>query len=150
MKVILKQDVANLGGAGDIVDVADGYGNNYLVPRNLAMIASKGAVKDAEFMRQARVKREARTLGEAQELKQRLEGKAVQIPAKAGEDGTLYGSVGNAVVAAAVADQLGVPIDRRRVPVPKPFKHLGSYEVEVRIHPELTATIGLEIVRGDS
>lgn len=150
MKVILKQDVANLGGAGDIVDVADGYGNNYLVPRNLAMVASKGAVRDAEFMRSARIKREARTLGEAQELKQRLEGKPVQIPAKAGEDGTLYGSVGNSAVASAIADQLGVPIDRRRIPVPKPFKHLGSNEVEVRIHPELTATITVEIVRGDS
>ena len=148
MKVILKQDVPNLGSAGDIVDVADGYSNNYLVPRNLAMRATAGAVKDAEFMRSARIKREAKTLGEAEELKQRLEGKPVRIEAKAGEDGTLYGSVGNSAVAAAVSEQLGVPIDRRRIPVPKPFKHLGTHDVEVRIHPELTATISVEIVRG--
>ena len=148
MKVILKQDVPNLGGAGDIVDVADGYGNNFLVPRNLAMLASKGAVKDAEAMRNARVKREAKTLGEAQELKEKLESRPVTIGAKAGEDGTLYGSVGNSVVAAAIKDQLGVPVDRRRVPMDKPFKHLGMHEVEVRIHPEVTATIRVEVARG--
>ena len=148
MKVILKQDVANLGGAGDIVDVADGYGNNYLMPRNLAMKASKGAVADAEAMRQARVKREAKTREEAEELKGRIEAKSVSIPAKAGEDGTLYGSVGNTVVADAVAEQLGITIDRRRIPMEKPFKELGEYEVEVRIHEEVTATIRVEVVRG--
>ncbi len=148
MKIILKQDVGSLGGAGDIVDVADGYGNNYLMPRNLAMRASRGAVADAEAMRQARVKREARNLDEAGELKQRLEARSVSIPAKAGEDGTLYGSVGNSAVATAVREQLGVPVDRRRIPMDKPFKHLGEHSVEVRIHPELTATIRVEVVRG--
>jgi large subunit ribosomal protein L9 len=148
MKVILKQDVANLGGAGDIVDVADGYGNNYLMPRNLAMLASKGAVKDADAMRTARVKREAKTMGEAEELKQRLEAKAVTVSAKAGEDGTLYGSVGNSAVAAAIKDQLGINVDRRRIPMDKPFKHLGTEEIDVRIHPEVTATIRVEVVRG--
>jgi large subunit ribosomal protein L9 len=148
MKVILKQDVANLGGAGDIVEVADGYGNNYLMPRNLAMKASKGAVADAEAMRHARVKREAKTREEAEELKQRLEAKSVSIPAKAGEDGTLYGSVGNTAVADAVAEQLGITIDRRRIPMEKPFKNLGAHEVDVRIHEEVTATIHVEVVRG--
>ena len=148
MKVILKQDVANLGGAGDIVDVADGYGNNYLMPRNLAMLASKGAVADAEAMRSARVKREAKTMGEAEELKQRLEAKAVTVSAKAGEDGTLYGSVGNTAVASAIKDQLGISVDRRRIPMDKPFKHLGTEEIDVRIHPEVTATIRVEVVRG--
>ena len=148
MKVILKQDVANLGGAGDIVEVADGYGNNYLLPRNLAMLASKGAVKDAELMRQSRVKREAKSLGEAQELKAKLEARPVTVAAKAGEDGTLYGSVGNTVVAQAIKDQLGITVDRRRIPMEKPFKHLGTEEIEVRIHPELTATIRVEVARG--
>lgn len=148
MKVILKQDVENLGGAGDIVDVADGYGNNYLVPRNLAMRASRGAVKDAEAIRQARVKREARSLEEAEQLRQRLESKPVSIPAKAGDDGTLYGSVGNSGVARAVGEQLGLSIDRRRISMEKPFKHLGEYEVDVRIHPELAATIRVQVVRG--
>ncbi|CAN5599204.1 MAG: 50S ribosomal protein L9 [Actinomycetota bacterium] len=148
MKVILKQDVDNLGGAGDVVDVADGYGNNYLMPRNLAMRATRGALADADAMRAARGKREARNLGEAQQLKARLEAKQVSIPAKAGEDGTLYGSVGNTAVAAAVNQQLGVPIDRRRIPLERPFKELGEHEVPVRIHPELTATLRVAIVRG--
>ena len=148
MKVILKQDVANLGGAGDIVEVADGYGNNYLMPRNLAMKANKGALADAEAMRQARVKRQAKSREEAAELKQRLEAKSVSISAKAGEDGTLYGSVGNSAVAEAVAEQLGITVDRRRIPMEKPFKELGTHEVEVRIHEDVTATIRVEVARG--
>jgi large subunit ribosomal protein L9 len=148
MKVILKQDVANLGGAGDIVEVADGYGNNYLMPRNLAMKASKGALADAEAMRSARVKRQAKTREEAEELKQRLEAKPVSISAKAGEDGTLYGSVGNGAVAEAVAEQLGITVDRRRIPMEKPFKELGAHDVDVRIHEDVTATIRVEVVRG--
>lgn len=148
MKVILKQDVDNLGDAGDIVDVADGFGNNYLLPRNLAMRASRGALKDAEAMRHARVKREAKTLEEATQQKERLEARAVRIPAKAGEDGQLYGSVGNVLVAEAVSEQLGVPVDRRRIPMERPFKELGTHEVAVRIHPEVVATITVEVVRG--
>src|SRR5688500_7669154 len=114
MKIILKQDVPNLGGAGDIVDVADGYGNNYLLPR---------------------------TLADAEAVKARLERKPVQISAKAGEDGTLFGSVGNTAVATAVQEQLGVPIDRRRIHLERPFKHLGTHDVDVRVHPEVLATI---------
>ena len=148
MKVILKQDVPNLGGAGDVVDVADGFGNNYLMPRNLAMLASRGAMKDAEAMRSSRVKREAKTLGEAEELKAKLEARAVTVTAKAGEDGTLYGSVGNSAVAQAVKDQLGISVDRRRIPMDKPLKHLGTEEIEIRIHPEVTATIRVEVARG--
>ena len=148
MKVILKQDVPNLGGAGDVVEVADGFGNNYLMPRNLAMLASRGAMKDAEAMRSSRVKREAKTLGEAEELKTKLEAKPVVVTAKAGEDGTLYGSVGNSVVAKAIKDQLGIAIDRRRIPMDKPFKHLGTEEIDVRIHPEVIATLRVEVARG--
>jgi large subunit ribosomal protein L9 len=149
MKVILKQDVLNLGDAGEIVDVADGYGNNYLLPRGLAMRATRGAVKDAEVIRAARLKREARNAEEAEQLKEQLEARPVQVPAKAGEDGTLYGSVGNAVVAEAVQAQLGITVDRRRIPMERPLKHLGEHEVEIRLHPEVSATIRVEIVRGE-
>jgi large subunit ribosomal protein L9 len=147
MKVILKQDVASLGDAGDIVEVADGYGNNYLMPRGLAMRASKGALADAEAIRQARAKRAARDLAEAKEQQQRLEVKPVQIVGRAGEDGTLYGSIGNTAIAAAIYDQLGVRIDRRRIPIERPIKHLGAHEISVRLHPKLIATIRVEVVR---
>ena len=150
MKVILKQDVENVGDAGDIVDVADGYGNNFLMPRGLAMRATRGALADAEAIRRARSKRQARTLAEADDLKAVLESKPVTIPAKAGEDGTLYGSVGNTMVAEAVRAQLGVPLDRRRVPMDRPFKHLGTHDVTVKIHSDVVATITIEIVRGDT
>jgi len=149
MKVILKQDVDSLGDAGDVVDVADGYGNNYLVPRGLAMRASKGVVADAAAIRQARAKRAARNLAEAQEQKQRLEAKPVRISARAGEDGTLYGSVGNTGIAAAVKEQLGIPLDRRRLLLERPLKTLGEHEITIRLHPELTATIRVEVVRGN-
>ena len=149
MKIILKSDVEALGGAGDIVDVKDGYANNFLVPRGLAMKATRGAVADAEAMRRSRVKREAHSLGEAQELAALLEKKTVTIRAKAGEDGTLYGSVGNSGVATAIKDQLGITIDRRRIPMDKPFKHIGAYEVPVRVHSQLVATVKVEVVGGE-
>lgn len=148
MKVILKQDVDKLGDAGDIVDVADGYGNNFLMPRGLAMRASRGAVADAAAIRAARAKREARNLGEAQEQKQLLEARPVSITAKAGEDGTLYGSVGNRDIAQAISAQLGVTIDRRRITVERPLKAVGDYEVAVRLHPELSAAVRVVIVAG--
>lgn len=149
MKVILKQDVDNLGDAGEIVTVADGYGNNYLMPRGLAMRASKGAIADAEAISASRAKREARSREEAEELRDRLEARVVQIPAKAGEDGTLYGSVGNAIIASAVREQLGFPVDRRRVPLERPIKQLGEHVVGVRLHADVVADIRVEIVRGE-
>lgn len=146
MKVILKQDVDKLGDAGDIVEVADGYGNNYLMPRGLAMRASKGAVADAAALRAARAKREARSLEDAREQQQLLETRPVSITAKAGEDGTLYGSVGNRDIADAVQTQLGVELDRRRVEMERPLKEIGEHEVAVRLHADLTATVRVVVV----
>ena len=146
MKLILKQDVANLGDAGEIVDVADGYGNNFLVPRGLAMRATKGALADAEAISRTRAKREARTIDEAQGLKQKLESRPITVTAKAGEDGTLYGSIGNTVVVQALRDQLGVTLERRKVPMERPLKELGEHEVEVRLHRDLSATLRVSVI----
>ena len=148
MKVILKQDVENLGDAGEIVDVADGYGNNFLVPRGLAMRATKGAVADAEAIARSRRKREARNREDALERKRELESKSVSVTAKAGEDGTLYGSVGNNAVAKAINIQLGVKVDRRRIEMERPLKNLGLHEVEVRIHRDVNAKVRVEVVQG--
>jgi large subunit ribosomal protein L9 len=149
MKVILKQDVDNLGDAGEIVDVADGYGNNFLMPRGLAMRASKGAMADAAAIAASRTKREARNVEEASALKATLEGKVITIPAKAGADGTLYGSVGNAIIADAVKAQTGHPLDRRRVPLDKPLKEVGEHRVEVKLHRDVTATLRVAVTRGE-
>ncbi len=149
MKLILKTTVDNLGGAGDVVDVADGYANNYLVPRGLAMRASKGALADAEAMRTGRAKREARTIEDAEGLRATLEATPIEIPARAGEDGTLYGSIGTTAVAEALRSRSGVSLDRRRLSLARPLKALGSYEIPVRIHPDVTATLRVEVVPGN-
>lgn len=146
MKVILKQNVDNLGAAGDVVDVADGYGNNFLLPRNLAMRATRGALKDADAIRNARIKREASTRAEAEELRAALERSPVRVTARAGEDGTLFGSIGNTAITQAVREQTGVLLDRRRVPMERPLKTVGAHEVGVRVHPEITATLRVEVV----
>ena len=147
MKIILKQDVPNLGDAGEIVDVADGYGNNYLMPRGLAMRVTKGAVADAEAISRTRRKREAKTLAEAEERKAALEARQVIVAANAGEDGTLYGSIGTTAIAKAVRDQLGVPVDRRRINLERPLKELGEHEIPVRVHRDLRATIKVVVAR---
>ncbi|HSK92407.1 MAG TPA: 50S ribosomal protein L9 [Euzebyales bacterium] len=147
MKIILKQDVPNLGDAGEIVEVADGYGNNYLMPRGMAMRVTRGAVADAEAIARSRRKREARTMAEAQERKTALERRPVTVTANAGEDGTLYGSIGTNAIAKAVRDQLGIPVDRRRITLERPLKELGEHTVDVKVHREVAATIRVVVAR---
>jgi large subunit ribosomal protein L9 len=147
MKVILKQDVENLGDAGDIVDVADGYGNNYLMPRGLAMRVTKGAVADADAIARSRRKREARTMAEAEERRAGLERRPITVTANAGEDGTLYGSIGTNAIAKAATEQLGIPVDRRRIVLERPLKELGEHEVSVRVHREVSATMRVMVTR---
>jgi large subunit ribosomal protein L9 len=147
MKVILKQDVDNLGDAGEIVDVADGYGNNYLMPRGMAMRVTKGAVADAEAIARSRRKREARTLAEAAERRTGLERRPITVTANAGEDGTLYGSIGTTLIAKAASEQLGIPVDRRRIVLERPLKELGEHEVAVRVHRDVSATLRVVVAR---
>jgi large subunit ribosomal protein L9 len=147
MKLILTRDVENLGEAGEVVEVADGYGNNFLMPRGLAMRASKGALADAEAISRARRKREARTVAEAQERQAELERRPVTVHANAGEDGTLYGSIGTTAIANAVKDQLGIVIDRRKILLDKPLKELGEHQVGVRIHRDVDATLHVVVAR---
>jgi large subunit ribosomal protein L9 len=147
MKLILKRDVDNLGEAGDVVDVADGYGNNYLMPRGLAMRATKGAMADAEAISRSRRKREARNVAEAQAQQAELERRPVTVRANAGEDGTLYGSIGTTAIARAVAEQLGVAIDRRKISLDRPLKELGEHQVPVRIHREVTAQVRVVVAQ---
>jgi large subunit ribosomal protein L9 len=147
MKLILTHDVENLGEAGEVVEVADGYGNNFLMPRGLAMRASKGALADAEAISRARRKREARNVAEAQERRAELERRPVTVRANAGEDGTLYGSIGTTAIAGAVKDQLGVVIDRRKIMLDRPLKELGEHEVGIRIHRDVDATLRVVVAR---
>jgi len=146
MKLILTQEVGGLGAPGDVIDVKDGYGRNYLLPRGLATAWTKGGEKQVASIRGARASREIATLDEAQSIKARLESAPVRLPANAGASGRLFGAVTPADVAAAVKSDLGREIDRRKVEIAQPIKTLGSYQVHVRLHADVQATVDLEVV----
>ena len=146
MKVVLRTDVESLGHKGDLLDVADGYARNYLVPRGLAIVATKGIMVQAAAMRRNREVRDLREREVARELADRLSAAPIQVKARAGEGGKLFGSVTTADIAAALAALTGVEVDRRKVALGEPLKALGPAEVPVQLHPEVTVTLLVEVV----
>ena len=146
MKVILRADVPSVGNKGDVLDVADGYARNYLVPRGLAMAASKGALAQAEAMRRSRAIRDARDREAAEEVAGKLTPVTIRIPARAGAEGRLFGSVTPADVAAAVEAQTGVEVERRRLHLDEPIRALGIHEVPLRLHPNVEVRLSVEVV----
>lgn len=149
MKVILANDIEALGRKGDVVTVADGYGRNFLVPRGLAMIATKGALKQAEHMRRAREETERKAKEEATDRVRRLQASPVYISARAGEGGRLFGSVTKSDVARAVEEQLGESLDRHLVRLDEPIRNLGTHEIEVHLHEEVNALVSVEVIAHD-
>lgn len=148
MKVVMRSDVDNVGNKGDIVDVADGYGRNFLVRKGLAIPATDGAVQQAEAMRRNRAAKDAKAKATAEELGAKLTAARVSIAVKAGEGGKLFGSVSNADVAAVLTTNAGTTIDRKAVVLPDHIKELGAFEVPVKLHPEVTVTVGVDVVAG--
>ncbi|MFF7648796.1 50S ribosomal protein L9 [Streptomyces sp. NPDC007983] len=146
MKIILTHEVSGLGAAGDVVDVRDGYARNYLVPRGLAIRWTKGGEKDVEQIRRGRRIREIATIEQANEVKARLEGVKVQLKTRAGDAGRLFGSVTPADIASAIKDAGGPDVDKRRIEVQQPIKTLGAHQVSVRLHSEVAAKVGVEVV----
>ncbi|MCW2680318.1 MAG: rplI [Frankiales bacterium] len=146
MKLILTQDVSGLGAPGDIVEVAPGYGRNYLVPQGLAILATRGAEKQIATIRRAREVREVRDLGQANEIKAQLSGLKVRLPARSGEGGRLFGSITSTDVVEAVNKAGGPKLDRRLITLAAPIKALGNHTVKVKVHPEVEATLTLEVV----
>ena len=146
MKLILTQEVTGLGAPGDVVEVKDGYGRNFLVPRGLAMRWTQGGEKQIVTIKRAREVREVRDLGHAQEIKGQLERLTVKVPARAGGAGRLFGSVTVADVVAAVKAAGGPDIDKRRIELPGQIKTVGAHSVTVRLHPEVAAAITLDVV----
>jgi large subunit ribosomal protein L9 len=146
MKLILTHEVTGLGAPGDVITVKDGYGRNYLLPRGYAIAWTKGAEKQVETIRKARKNREVRDLGHAQELKAELEKLNVRLATRAGESGRLFGSVTVADIADAVTESGGPAVDKRKIEIPTPIKTVGAHKVSVRLHPEVSATVGLTIV----
>ncbi len=146
MKVILLGDVASLGRKGDIVDVAEGYGRNFLVPRNLAQEASKGALAVLGEQKKAKERREAQALADAHDLARRIETSRLSVKARAGGNGKLFGAVTNADVAAAIAAAVAVPIDKHKVEIKSQIKSLGSYPVEVKLHKSVVAKATVDVI----
>jgi large subunit ribosomal protein L9 len=146
MKIVLRDDVENLGQKGDVVDVADGYARNYLVPRGLAMKATKGVVAQAEAMRRNRAAKEERDVEAARTAAASLHGARIEIPARAGEGGKLFGSVTSSDIAEAIQAQRGIEIDRRRVALDEPVKELSEVEVEVKLHTDVAAIVTVAVV----
>ncbi|EME97916.1 50S ribosomal protein L9 [Streptomyces mobaraensis NBRC 13819 = DSM 40847] len=146
MKIILTHEVSGLGTAGDVVDVKDGYARNYLVPRGFAIRWTKGGEKDVAQIRRARKIREIATIEQANEVKGQLEGVKVRLATRAGEAGRLFGSVTPADIAAAIKASGGPEVDKRRVEVGSPIKTLGAHQVSVRLHADVVAKLGIEVV----
>ena len=141
MKVVLLGEIKGKGGEGDVVDVAQGFAENYLFPKKLAVAATKGNLKQLEERRNNIAKREAVRLADANALKETLEGKSIVVEAKVGDEGVLFGSVTSAMIADAIKEQLGVEIDRKRIELGKAIKAAGAHSVEISLYREIRATV---------
>ena len=146
MKVVLRNDVDGLGYKGDIVSIADGYAQNKLIPQGLAYPASAGAEKEAEKMRQARELRASEEKAMAEEMASRMENETLTIAMNAGEGGKLFGSVSATDISEALSDQKNITIDKKLITVAQSIKEIGTYQVEVKPHPDVEFTISLDVV----
>jgi len=145
MKLILTQEVSGLGAPGDVVEVKAGYGRNYLVPRSLAMPWTRGSEKQIDMIKRARSAREIRSLDDAKEAATRLAGLRVRLQKRAGGGGRLFGSISTADIAEAVRNAGGPELDRRKIEMQSPIKTVGSHQVAVRLHPEVSAKLEVEV-----
>ncbi len=146
MKVVLRDEVPSLGRRGDICEVADGYAQNYLIPKGLAIRATRGSEREAEAMRRRRELADAAVLSEAQKMAERLAGCSIRVVARASEAGRLYGSVNALNLAAAIAEQERVVLEPEMLEIPEPIKEVGSYAVPVKPHPAVAAEVNVEVI----
>ncbi|KHL10527.1 large subunit ribosomal protein L9 [Mumia flava] len=145
MKLILTHEVSGLGEPGDVVEVKAGYGRNYLLPRNYAILWTRGAAKQVESIKKARNARAIHDLDDATALKQRLEASVVKVPARTGDGGRLFGAITVSDIASAL-EGLGSTVDKRRIEIGNPIKSVGDYAVSVRVHPDVTAKVKIQVV----
>ncbi len=148
MKLFLTAPVDKLGLAGDVVEVKDGYGRNYLVPRGLAMAWTRGAEKQIDGIKRARDAREIRGVDHAQQVRAELEGLTIELGVRAGDSGRLFGAVTPADVASAIKKAGGPAVDKRAVEIAKPIKTVGTHNVGVKLHDAVTAHVPVSVVAG--
>lgn len=145
MKVLLTQDVYNLGHAGEVKTVADGYGRNYLLPRGMAVLATPGAVKRADAIKAAALRRRAQEQSDMEAVAQVINGATLTFTARAGEKGKLYGSITTAQIAEKISALLGREFDRRRIALREPIRNVGSYAVQVRLAMDITPVVNVVV-----
>ena len=146
MRVILRTDVEGVGHKGDVLDVSNGYGRNFLLPRGLAFLSSPGAEAQAEGMRRSREAKDSAARQAAQEVATKLVNNPVTIGARVGADEKLFGSITSADVAAALNDQKGVELDRKQIQLDEPIKELGQFLVPVKLHADVEFPVTVEVV----
>ena len=146
MKVVLRTDVDGLGYKGDIVSISDGYAQNKLIPQGLAYLATAGAEKEAKKMRQARELRASEEKAMAEEMASRMENETLTIAMNAGEGGKLFGSVSATDISEALSDQKNITIDKKLITIAESIKEIGTYQVDVKPHPDVEFTISLDVV----
>lgn len=147
MKVLLLQDVDNLGLAGSIVKVANGYGRNYLIPQQMAVLATVGAIKQAESVRKAGELRRAREKGEAEAIAGQIEGTLLVFHRRAGDQNKLYGSVTASEIAQAINEKFGFEIDKRKIALPEPIRVLGEWDVSIKLMIEVSASVHVVVIK---
>lgn len=145
MKVILQVDVKKIGNKGDVVEVAEGYGRNYLLPRGLAVEANPGNLRQVAEVKKAESSKVDRELKEAEKIGSTLQDKKVNVSAKVGEGGRLFGSITTQDIAEQLRRQLSVEIDKRKIDVKEPIKTLGSHPVTVKVHPKIHVSVTVEV-----
>jgi large subunit ribosomal protein L9 len=145
MKIILQREVEKLGAPGEVVDVADGYARNFLLPRGMAIRATRGAVRHADSLKRAHQTRVDRAVAEAQSLAERLARIPLRVRHRVGEEGRLFGSITSADLADELQRASGVTIDRRNIHLEEPIRSVGSHEFRVHLHPEVNATLSVEV-----
>ncbi len=146
MQVVLRTDVDGRGYKGDIVLISDGYAQNKLIPQGLAYLATAGAEKEAEKMRQARELRASEEKAMAEEMASRMENETLTIAMNAGEGGKLFGSVSATDISEALSDQKNITIDKKLITIAESIKEIGTYQVDVKPHPDVEFTISLDVV----
>ncbi len=147
MKVILQKDVKSLGKKGDIVTVAEGYGRNFLYPRGLAVEATEGNLKKVTSDKKAEQNKRDRVIKNAQAIANQVEGKKLQMHAKVGEGGKLFGSITSQEIADRLKKQYKVEVDKRKIELSEPIKNLGTYTIGIRIHPKVQTSIIVQVVK---
>lgn len=146
MKVILKEDMDKLGGKYDVVEVKDGYGRNYLIPKKLAVIANKTNINIHENLKKAEIKKLAQMVDVFKEYAEKIEAKVFQIGAKVGSTDKIFGSVTNIQLANKIKEDLDIDVDRKVIEIEEEVKNLGTHKATLKLHPEVVATMTFEVV----